>query len=404
MSQRDQFHQYGYDHYLKAPQKPIAGAQSRKKGGASGFMGRFQKLSVTSLALGLAALLFVGVIIATYPSGDAQDKPIPIIKADLGTQKIAPQNRGGMTIPNKQSTILARAGKPSIKDDTRAIENLLAQSTQKRQEESLLSKEAALAKAFEQSAIETKPEVENLALNNTPPSFAVPDEFRAAESDARTVGTQTPRIEIKTSSNRETTFEIVEEVAPQIVKLSPPTIISQDVLQKIGSKKQPKTTMISSKDQQKIASVITTKKPSFTGKKTSSSQVYAAASSPNTIDYVRSVLNTNNERASAAAPPPNVANIEPAAGAALGAGRVNAGAYFVQLASITDRSRASSEWAKMQGKYNALTQTTFRVQEASLNKGTFYRIQAGPMSKAGAEKLCASLKASQKPGGCFVVN
>ncbi|MCB1721141.1 MAG: SPOR domain-containing protein [Alphaproteobacteria bacterium] len=34
-------------------------------------------------------------------------------------------------------------------------------------------------------------------------------------------------------------------------------------------------------------------------------------------------------------------------------------------------------------------------------RGTYYRIQAGPMSRASASDICDSIKA-QKPGGCLV--
>ena len=57
----------------------------------------------------------------------------------------------------------------------------------------------------------------------------------------------------------------------------------------------------------------------------------------------------------------------------------------------------------MKAKYNVLSQEKFRVQEASVNSGTFYRIQAGPMSKANANNICDSLKQAGKPGGCLVV-
>ena len=75
----------------------------------------------------------------------------------------------------------------------------------------------------------------------------------------------------------------------------------------------------------------------------------------------------------------------------------------MQLASITDAKRAVSEWTKMQRKYPVLVSSKFRVQEASLPGGTFYRIQAGPMSKESATQICNALKQANKPGGCLVV-
>lgn len=42
------------------------------------------------------------------------------------------------------------------------------------------------------------------------------------------------------------------------------------------------------------------------------------------------------------------------------------------------------------------------MQEASLDRGTFYRIQAGPISKDSADEICREIKAIT-PVGCLVV-
>ena len=55
------------------------------------------------------------------------------------------------------------------------------------------------------------------------------------------------------------------------------------------------------------------------------------------------------------------------------------------------------------GAYNSsLSGLKFRTQEAKLAKGTFHRIQAGPMSKDSATSLCNEIK-KKTPGGCLVV-
>jgi hypothetical protein len=76
----------------------------------------------------------------------------------------------------------------------------------------------------------------------------------------------------------------------------------------------------------------------------------------------------------------------------------------VQLASITSRSAADAEWKKLQSAFSAqLSASSFRVQEANLGeKGTYFRIQAGPYTEAQAKSVCESIKA-QKPGGCLIV-
>ncbi len=98
------------------------------------------------------------------------------------------------------------------------------------------------------------------------------------------------------------------------------------------------------------------------------------------------------------------AKIESAAGAATAAKTTGAGGHYVQLASVKNEAGAASEWKKLNAKYSALNGLKYRTQEANLgSKGTFYRIQAGPMSKESASNVCAQIK-KITPGGCLVVS
>jgi hypothetical protein len=105
-----------------------------------------------------------------------------------------------------------------------------------------------------------------------------------------------------------------------------------------------------------------------------------------------------NEAASAAS------QLEPAAGAATAAPQVmKPGTHYVQVASIRDSAQVTKEWKKLTAMYGSLTGMSYRTVAADLGaKGSFTRIQAGPMSKAEADKLCSAIKA-KTPGGCMVV-
>lgn len=114
----------------------------------------------------------------------------------------------------------------------------------------------------------------------------------------------------------------------------------------------------------------------------------------------------------AAAPAANVAEIEtapaaaaaePAAGAATAAPKaIASGTHFIQLASITDKAKADTAYKDLQKKYGALSGVSHRVETADLGaKGIFYRIQAGPYSKADADKACAAIKSAS--GTCLIV-
>lgn len=97
------------------------------------------------------------------------------------------------------------------------------------------------------------------------------------------------------------------------------------------------------------------------------------------------------------------AKAEPAAGAATAAPKVIAsGTHFVQLASITDKAKAAAAYKDLQKKFPALAGMDYRVETADLGaKGIFYRIQAGPVAKADADKACAAIKSAS--GSCLIV-
>lgn len=135
--------------------------------------------------------------------------------------------------------------------------------------------------------------------------------------------------------------------------------------------------------------------------------VHKAGESPETLEFVRSVLDKKDgippkETVASAAPAPAaavVARIEPASGNPT----ISPGEYYVQLASVPSETGALTEWKKLQGAYGGLLSgVDHRFKTADLGeRGTFYRIQAGPMSRDSASALCDAIKA-QKPGGCLV--
>ena len=97
-----------------------------------------------------------------------------------------------------------------------------------------------------------------------------------------------------------------------------------------------------------------------------------------------------------------VAATEPAAGAALPVKKA-IGNFYVQVGSVKTRADAQKGWAAYQAKYPQLKGMTLRVQEANLGaKGTFYRLQGGPVPEAEARKACAAI-VQKSPGGCLAV-
>lgn len=135
--------------------------------------------------------------------------------------------------------------------------------------------------------------------------------------------------------------------------------------------------------------------------------MHKAGTSPETLAFVRNVLDeeSQSQTAEAQQTASDLNQVEPAAGAAMPAvGTIEPGDHYVQLASVTSPSGAERAWVSAKEDYGSLLQNVaHRIQEANLGeRGTYYRIQAGPMSEGAAKRLCERIK-SQNPGGCLVV-
>lgn len=293
-----------------------------------------------SAALLLTGAIFAGIIIASYPESGAEGENVPVVKADTLAYRETPADPGGMDIPNRDTTIFSAMNNEKIPEKP-PVENLLTRTPP-----------AERLDAFANRA--------STAPGSVPPAAATPDEIRkivAAET-----GAEGP--------------VIPEPVAP--------------LAEAPGSAKPP--------------------------------VIHGAGENPETVERLRSALEQEKQAqapaaaAPVAAPAPVVspapvppagqvtgqaesaAKVEPASGLA-----VTAGDYYIQLGSISAKDGAASEWGKIK-KANAgeLEGLSYRVQEANLGaRGTFYRIQAGPMSKESASSLCDSIKA-RKPGACLV--
>jgi hypothetical protein len=135
--------------------------------------------------------------------------------------------------------------------------------------------------------------------------------------------------------------------------------------------------------------------------------IHAAGSSPETIAFVKSVL---DKKAADTAPAAGEETATPAptkapAATSSAAPAAATGTHYVQLASVGSRENAETEWPKLQKKYSAqLAGAGHRVDAADLGeRGVFYRIQAGPFSKDVATAKCNAIKAVSS-GGCLVVS
>jgi len=81
----------------------------------------------------------------------------------------------------------------------------------------------------------------------------------------------------------------------------------------------------------------------------------------------------------------------------------SANAWRIQLAAVSSRESALSEWGRLK-KQNTdlLGSLDLNVQSVKLDRGTFFRIQAGPLTdRAAASGLCGKLKSRNQD--CLIV-
>lgn len=335
---------------------------------------KFRNPLFATAALLLAGSAFAAIIVVSYPDNSGPKEDVPVVRAENTAFKENPDDPGGMEIPFQDSTIFASMHNGQAGNEGPPVENLLA-SVQ--EEEEPVDPFVAFAKEAERvlevDITEDVVGVDSSDIDSDTRSFAVAEEREVEEPVA------TP-VEIK-------------KIARKTEKVS-----GQELAEANSAGER--------------SDAANTQRPY---------RLHAPGSSPDTLAFVRSVLDKKDERgepvSSAVAeaeieqeeevdnsPVETFANVEPAAGAAT-VSDIRPGSYFVQLASVTSSSGAAVEWGKMvSGRYSDLLQdVSYRVQEANLGeRGTFYRIQAGPMSKDSADSLCNAIK-ERNPGGCLVV-
>jgi septal ring-binding cell division protein DamX len=74
------------------------------------------------------------------------------------------------------------------------------------------------------------------------------------------------------------------------------------------------------------------------------------------------------------------------------------GGYFLQLASVQDRTNVDAEWKRLQKMFPALLgDMTLQIEEAQVGGKTFFRLKTGPFpTRTTAEDVCAQLKSKKQ--------
>ena len=79
---------------------------------------------------------------------------------------------------------------------------------------------------------------------------------------------------------------------------------------------------------------------------------------------------------------------------------IAAGSVAVQVAAYSSRERAEQGWRDMAGRFEALSGLSHRVESASVDGATVYRLQALAGSESAAQSVCQSVRAAG--GDCQV--
>lgn len=318
-----------------------------------------------------AGAVFAFAVYSFYPSSEDEMDAVPIIQAEAVPIKMEPTESGGMEIPFQDSTIfdadrMAASGGGKI-------ENLLDPSANV--DEPVMDKDSLLA---EQNGAERSSEMANITES---PAFKTVETAEADNNELSAPieekGVEEEPVQSILAEETSTQSAPVEEVAAIETKTEAPAEVESSAVAEAET------------------SIPAQASPSMN----------EAGQSPETLAFVRSVLEKKDAEKTAAASAPVETSapesVEPAAG--VEGNYSGAKTHYVQLASISERGRADAEWEKLKKDMAAIPgSSSYRVEEANLDKGTFFRIQAGPYSEAQAKDICDAIKA-QKPGGCLVV-
>ena len=312
-----------------------------------GVLSVLRKPLVSTILLFLAGALFAAIVMMGYPDSARDGEDIPVIMANSKAAKTLPEMRGGMDIPNRDSTVF-----DVMRGDDAAtrpvVENLLEQSS-----------EAQLVDISEVTAIEE-------SSNN---SFTTIEEI-PYESAPEATFDSTPQLAL----NTQPVIAPAQDLLDKPVSTPAPIIYTPE--EQVAA---PAPRKVVPKPAQVVVESAPAPAPVYVKPKAAPKNILTEDAPSETVDYVRSVLSDDTSASTT----------------------ITSGAYYVQLASLKSESAARTEWANLRKKYGALSGVSYRVKRVDLGaKGVYYRIQAGSMSKASATSVCSAIKA--KSGGCFV--
>ncbi|CUA85756.1 Sporulation related domain [Chelatococcus sambhunathii] len=303
------------------------------------------------------AMAAAGVALAlnyTGGEGGAGGEP-PLIKAAAEPAKIAPQNPGGVEIPNQNKQIYERAD--AAKKPTDA--NVVRQSEQPVDVNALLNANGG-------GAPDAQPALDDLRLT-------MPEGFEAASQSIPGLGD--PR-RVKTVAVRPDGSVIgggqpaparaqATERPPMTVPAPEAAVVTPSTPEPVPQAAEP---------------------PRQPAQRTAPLSIVPQASQPQPAQPAR---------VAAAEPAVPAPDTRPAAAVA-----PRGGDFAVQLAARPSEAAARESFAQLQRRYSDLGSFEPMIRRAQVGERTVYRLRVGPMSRDEAANLCSSLQS--QGGDCFV--
>lgn len=302
--------------------------------------------SFTLIAGVVIGVAIVGGVAWYAIKGGAMSRLVPgdpqIVEADPNPYKIKPENPGGMQVENQDKLVYDRVAKGAAPN---RVENLLPP-------------------AEEPKAPPQKPKAE-------------PEPAKSAEADKKALETMVKAAQEPAKAPAAPVPEPAKVEAPKAAEPPKPVQVAE------APKAEP-------------PKAVEAPKPAPEPK------VEAAKPDP-LVAAVAAATGKPVEAPKAEAPkaePPKAAETKTAA---LTTAPAVAGAFQIQLVSVPSEEAANTEWKRISRKHQDLAALTPSVTKAELpEKGTVYRLRAGPLpDKAAADALCASLAAEKT--GCIVI-
>lgn len=317
---------------------------------------RLRTLAAATVVIASGLIIFNGYQ-SIINSSEETPQALPIIYADTEPFRVLPEDPGGMEIINKDSTLF------DVMDEER--------------DDPLLLDGVVMTPEKDDDVAETILPEDDEGVDSAA-GFSLPE---IPEKRTESLYGMIEDLKDRPDSNEKQVVEVVEE-SEEIVPLEPSeTAELKEKLKEVIAKVEKEEA--SEEGPKFLLSVIPTVKPSVPVAKAKSKPVEKVSEAAYKPELKKQVDQ------------PQVATQAP-----------TQPRYYIQLASLRDENEARSAYERIRDDFpNVVRGLGVDFPKVDLGaRGTFTRIQVGPLSETEAKKRCADYTASARGGTCLVIS